>query len=74
MGQANLLGQLVQTIVVVFASVAALQQLHIPFFGEVFLIVLAGISLGGALAFGLGCRDLAGRWVNDVIQELRRKH
>ena len=72
-GQSHLLGQAVQTIVVVFAVVAALQQLGIPFFGEVFLIVLGGISLGCALAFGLGCRDLAGRWVTDLVEELRSR-
>ena len=69
--QAHLLGQLVQTIVVVFAGVAALQQLHIEFVGEAFLIILAGISLGAGLAFGLGCKDLAGRWVNDLVSEIR---
>ncbi|MBI4322895.1 MAG: hypothetical protein HY596_01320 [Candidatus Omnitrophica bacterium] len=69
-GQANLLGQLVHTIVVVFACVAALQQLRIQFVGEVFLIILAAVSFGLALAFGLGCKDLAGRWVGDVINQL----
>ena len=70
----HLLGQVIQTIVVVFSIVTALQQLQIQFVGEVFLIILAGISLGSALAFGLGCRDLAGRWVSDVLQELKSSH
>ena len=67
----HLLGQVVQTIVVIFAIVTALQQLKIQFVGEVFLIILGGLSLGCALAFGLGCRDLAGRWVTDLVQELK---
>ncbi len=69
--QAQLLGQVVQTCVVVFAIVAALQQLRIQFVGEVFLIVLSGLSLGCALAFGLGCKDLAGRWVANLIEQLQ---
>ena len=71
--QAHLLGQAVQSVVVIFAAVAALQQLQIQFVGEVFLIVLAGISLGCGLAFGLGCKDLAGRWVADLIAQLNTK-
>jgi hypothetical protein len=73
--QAHLLGQAVQTTVVVFAMVAALQQLQIRFVGEVFLIILSGISLGAALAFGLGCKDLAGKWVSGLVNQLQtRKH
>lgn len=71
--QSHLLGQLVQSVVVIFAAVAALRQLQIPFFQEALLIVLAGFSLGAALAFGLGCKDLAGRWTSDLIEEIRGK-
>ena len=71
MGQAGLIGQLVETVVVIFATVAALQQLRIPFFGEVFLIILAGISLGCALAFGLGCKDQAGRWFSELTEQFQ---
>jgi len=70
MGQAGLIAQLVENVVVIFAAVAALQQLRIPFFGEAFLIVLGGISLGCALAFGLGCKDLAGRWVAEFTEQI----
>ncbi len=71
--QAHFLAQLVQTFVVLFASVAALQQLQIVFVGEVFLIILAGASLGCALAFGLGCKDMAGRWTSDFLQQLKSR-
>lgn len=69
--QASVLGQAVQTVVIIFALVAALQQLQIQFVGEVFLIILGGLSLGCAIAFGLGCKDLAGEWVSSLIQELQ---
>ncbi len=72
-GQAHLLGQAVQTVVVVFTIVAALQQLHIQFVGEVFLVILGGISLGCAIAFGLGCKDVAGRWVSSFIEQLQSR-
>lgn len=71
--QASLLGQAVQAIVVIFTIVASLRQLNIQFVGEVFLIILAGISLGCALAFGLGCKELAGRWVTNLVNELSSK-
>lgn len=68
---AQLLSQIAQGAVAIFAVVAALQQLRIQFVGEVFLIVLAGLSLAAGLAFGLGCKDLAGRWVSGFIDELQ---
>lgn len=71
--QAHLLGQLVQTAVVIFTTVVSLRQMNIQFVGEAFLIILGGLSFGCALAFGLGCKDLAGKWVADLIDELRTK-
>ena len=71
--QSHLLAQGAQAAVVIFSIVASLQQLQIQFVGEVFLIVLAGISLGTALAFGLGCKDLAGRWLSGVVDQLQSR-
>lgn len=71
--QSHLLGQAVQTIVIVFTFVAALQQLQIQFVGEVFLIILSGSMLGAGLAFGLGCKDIAGKWVKDLVDELQTR-
>ena len=69
----SFLSQITQTIVIVFVSVAALQQLGIQFVGEVFLIVLSGICLGLALAFGLGCQHLAGKWMDSVVEQFKAK-
>ncbi len=71
--QANLLSQAVQTVVIITAMVAALRQLNIQFVGEVFLIILSGLSLAFGLAFGLGCKEIAGRWVASIIAELNTK-
>ncbi len=67
----HLLSQVVQAIVIIFAILTALKQLRIEFLGDAFLIILGGISLGSAIAFGLGCKDLAGRWVADTVEELK---
>ena len=71
--QAQVLGQLVQSIVIIFAVVVALQQLEIQFVGNAFLIILGAISFGCALAFGLGCKDLAGRWVSGLVDRFSPK-
>jgi len=68
--QAQVLGEVVQAAVIVFAGVAALKQLGIQFVGEAFLIILAAVSFGTALAFGLGCKEIAGRWVGDLVEQL----
>jgi hypothetical protein len=69
--QSHLLAQFAQTVVVISATVVALQQLHIQLVGEVFLIILGGVTLGCALAFGLGCKDLAGRYVADIVEQIQ---
>ena len=70
--QPQVLGQFVQSFVIIFVVVVALQQLEIQFVGNAFLIILGAISFGGALAFGLGCKDLAGRWVSGLVDRLSR--
>lgn len=73
--QARLLGQITQVVVIVFASVMALQQLKIEtgIILNVINIVLAAAGLALGLAFGLGCKDVAGRAVEDVINKLKKK-
>jgi hypothetical protein len=68
--QSQVLSEIVQGHVIIFAGVAALQQLGIQFVGEVFLIILAGFSLALGLAFGLGCKDRAGRWLDGLIEQM----
>ncbi|KPK96977.1 MAG: hypothetical protein AMJ95_11610 [Omnitrophica WOR_2 bacterium SM23_72] len=72
---AQLFSKLVEIIVVVFSIVIALEQLNIAIqITQVTLaIILGAIGLGLALAFGLGCRDIAGRAVNDFIEKLKKK-
>ena len=72
---AQLFAKLVEVIVIVFSIVIALEQLNIAIqITQVTLaIILGAIGLGLALAFGLGCRDIAGRAVNDFIEKLKKK-
>lgn len=61
--QARTLSNVTRWSITALASIVALDQLHIAtaVLSQAFLIVLSAVSFGLALAFGLGCKDLAGR-------------
>ena len=70
--QAKGLGAIARIAVIVFASAIALEK----FFSSVIIqttvaIVTAAIAFGAALAFGLGCKDIAGDFMNDFIKKVR---
>ena len=73
--QANLLGRTVEVIVIVFAIAIALQQLNIraTIIELAISIVLASMGLAAAIAFGLGCKDIAARHMSDWIEKLKSK-
>jgi len=75
LSQSKILSSIVETIVIVFAVFVALEQLQIGIrITELTLgIVLGSIGLGLALAFGLGCKDIAARFVNEIIENIKRK-
>lgn len=75
LSQAKFLSKVVEVAVVVFAIAITLEQLGIGAkIIELFIsIVLASIGLGAALAFGLGCKDIAARFLSDVIDNLKSK-
>ncbi len=58
--QGQALGRLTQIAIVVAASLIAVDQLgvDVSLLTSIFLIALAGTLVGGAIAFGLGSRDL----------------
>lgn len=71
-GQARALGQIARVVVIIFAVAVALEK----FFSSIiiqttFTIVVAAVAFGAALAFGLGCKDIAGRAVGDFLDKLR---
>ena len=67
-GDAALLGRLAMHAVLVFVVLIALDQLGLgDVVRQTFLIVVAAVALGLALAFGLGGRHRAGKWIDRWI-------
>ncbi len=75
LSQGKLLAQIVETIVIVFAVLIGLEQLKIGItITELTIsIILGSLGLGLALAFGLGCKDIAGRYVSELVEKLKKK-
>ncbi len=71
----KLLGQLVETIVIVFVVIVGLEQLGLGIsITQLTLgIILGSVGLGLALAFGLGCKDIAGKFVAEFVEKLKKK-
>ena len=70
--QAKALGQITRVVVVIFATAIALEK----FFSSViiqttFTIVVGAVAFGAALAFGLGCKELAGKTAADFVDKLK---
>lgn len=71
-GQARGLGQITYVTVVIFAVAVALEKfLNSTVIQATFNTVVMALAFGVALAFGLGCKDLAGRSVEDFVRKLR---
>jgi len=73
--QANLLAKIIEAVVIIFAIAIALGQLNI---GARIIelavgIILGAIGLAAALAFGLGCRDIAAKHVAEFIEKIKSK-
>ena len=71
----KLLGQLTETIVVVFVVIVGLEQLGLGIsITELTLgIILGSVGLAVAIAFGLGCKDIAGKFVAEFVDKLKKK-
>ena len=72
--KASLLAKVTKAIIVIFAVVVAIEQLKIASTLIVLAvnIILISIGVGIALAFGLGCKDIAGKFVQDVINDMKK--
>ncbi len=75
LSQGKILSKVVEIIVIVFAVIVALEQLQIAInITHITLsIILGSIGFGLALAFGLGCKDIAGRFVSEFIEKLKKR-
>ena len=69
---ARLQGQVVSAVLTGFAALVALDQLGFAaqFVMAIGVVVLAALGIGLALAFGLGCRDLARDFVVEYLRSL----
>jgi len=73
--QAKFISQLVQVIIIVFASVIVLEQLGVAASLVKFSLqaLIGSVALGSAIAFGLGCKEIAGKAAQDAISKLKKK-
>ena len=71
MVQARALGQIARMVVIIFSVAVALEKfLSSTIIQTTFNTVVMAFSFGAALAFGLGCKDIAGRTVQDFLNKL----
>lgn len=71
----RLLGQIAQLIVIIFAIAMTLEQLNIGtrIIAISLNVILGAAGLACALAFGLGCKDMAARFISDLIEKAKTK-
>jgi len=73
--QGKLLAKTAEVAIIAFAIFVSLEQLKIGIriTQLTISIVLGSIGLGLALAFGLGCKDIAGKITSEFIEKLKKK-
>lgn len=75
LSQANLLSQIVNILVIIFVLAMALEQLNIG--AEIVKlavsVLLGSLGLGLALAFGLGCKDIAAKFTAEMLDKIKSK-
>lgn len=72
---ANMLGAVAKYAVWVFAFIIALGQLGVAgyYMSVLFTGIVAMLALGGALAFGLGGKDAAGKFIDKLSDEMSQR-
>ncbi len=75
LSSANMLGAVAKYAVWVFAFIIALGQLGVAeyYMSVLFTGIIAMLALGGALAFGLGGRDAAARFIGKLGEEVSHR-
>lgn len=73
---ANLWSRITRWVGVILVLAVALEQAEIrgSILGSVIQIVIGAFAFGAALAFGLGCKDMAKSSMEKMITELRARH
>ncbi len=75
LSQAKILAQGVEVVVIMFVVLITLEQLNIAarIIELTITILLASLGLGCAIAFGLGCKDIAGKFMAETIEKVKSK-
>jgi len=75
LAQGNILSKIVEIVTIIFVIAIALEQLNIAsrIIELTISILLASLGLGLALAFGLGCKEVAGKAVSEFVDKLKKK-
>jgi len=75
LAEAKTLSKVVQALVMIFAIAIAMEQLNIgaKIIEIVIGIVVGSMGLAAALAFGLGCKDIAGKAVAEFLDKIKKK-
>ncbi len=73
--QAKILGQVTQIVIMIFAVVITLEQLNIAssILNLAINIIVASIGLGFAIAVGLGSKDIVGKMIQDLVNNIKGK-
>lgn len=73
-GAAKLLAKVTQAVLIIFAIIIAVEQLNIAtaFIAFAVNIILASIGLALALSFGLGCKDIAAKAMQDMLNKVKK--
>ena len=76
LSSANMLGTIAKYAVWIFAFIIALGQLGVAdyYMSVLFTGIIAMLAIGGALAFGLGGRDAAQRFISKVSDEASHRN
>lgn len=69
--QPQLLGNISKYIIIIFAVVIALKQLQLEtdLLDQIVLIAIGAVGFALAISFGLGCKDIAGRYMDDALRK-----
>ena len=75
LGEADVLASLARYAIVAFTAAVTLEELGIAaeLVRSAFVILFGGVALALALAFGLGCQDLARDWLVRYLDRTRKK-
>jgi hypothetical protein len=75
LASANMLGVVARYAIWIFAFIIALGQLGVAdyYMSVLFTGIVAMLSIGGALAFGLGGKEAAGRLINKLGEEVSHR-